>query len=76
MQTLPDRASDSGPDTQETPKDWHDWCCDAKELVDDAKACWWSSPLINRSIRRDAALIHIIGAIEALQEAKALLEGK
>ena len=43
-ETLPDRASDSGPDTQEPPKDWYDHLADAQELIQDAVRCYADDP--------------------------------
>jgi hypothetical protein len=43
-EALPDRASDSGPDTQETPKDWYDYLADAQELIQDAVRCHADDP--------------------------------
>jgi hypothetical protein len=43
-EALPDRASDSGPDTQETPKDWYDYLAEAQDLIQDAVRCHADDP--------------------------------
>ena len=69
MTPLPDRASDSGPDAQEPPKDWMDWLFEAGDTITDARR-------FNADDVRDERLhrIRLIdSAIEALQEARKLL---
>lgn len=62
---LPDRASDSGPDTQETPKDWYDYLADANELIQDAIRCHADDP--REHAQKRIALI--LAAMEAAHAA-------
>ena len=70
-ETLPDRASDSGPDTQETPKDWDDYLADAQELLHDAVRCYADDP--KDHARKRSGLI--FAAIEAARAAVIELNG-
>ena len=61
-EALPDRASDSGPDAQKTPKDWYDYLADAQELIQDAVRCHADDP--REHARKRIGLI--CAAMEAL----------
>lgn len=73
--TVPDRASNAGPESQEPPKDWMDWLFDAEDACRDARNAEtqpYNSPR-DRAWGNRARIRAIERAVAALQEARELL---
>ena len=69
-ESLPDRASDSGPDAAaEEARDWRDWLDEARENIHMAYRGFDDDPLKECALR----LHWIDEALEDLQEARKLL---
>jgi hypothetical protein len=65
-ETIPDRASDAGPEAR--PRDWYEWLCEAEDLIKVAKVM----PDM-RQIPNADRVSKIREAMQALQEAQELL---
>ena len=72
MESLPDCVSNGGPDRPEEPKTWRELVDEAEDSCRDARRRYDDNPVRNRELR----IASVVEAIEALEQAKAILEAE